>query len=145
MNIEGTYTLQAPGEEVWHYLMDQEILHATIPGVESVEQIDKNTYDIIITVQYASLKGSYRGHLTHSEQQYPYHYRLNIEGEGSQGTFNGSGSVHLNTHENTTIIAYKGTLTTSKLWRTSATITRQRCSQTFYPTVLSSSSRATTK
>ena len=115
MNIEGTYTLQAPGEEVWHYLMDQEILHATIPGVESVEQIDKNTYDIIITVQYASLKGSYRGHLTHSEQQYPYHYRLNIEGEGSQGTFNGSGSVHLNTHENTTIIAYKGTLTTSKL------------------------------
>jgi len=115
MNIEGTYTLQAPGEEVWHYLMDQEILRTTIPGVESVEQIDKNTYDITVTMQYASLKGSYHGHLIHSEQQYPYHYRLHIEGEGSQGTFSGSGSVHLNTHENTTIIAYKGTLTTGKL------------------------------
>ncbi len=115
MNIEGTYTLQAPGEEVWHYLMDQEILRTTIPGVESVEQIDKDTYDITVTIKYASLKGRYRGRLTHSEQQYPYHYRLQIEGEGRQSTFNGSGSIHLNAHENTTIIAYKGALTTSKL------------------------------
>ncbi|GAC1627878.1 MAG: hypothetical protein NVS4B9_19460 [Ktedonobacteraceae bacterium] len=114
MNIEGTYTLQAPEEEVWQCLMNQEAMRATIPGIESLEQIDQNTYDVSVTIHYASLKGSYHGRVTLSEQQYPYHYRLHIEGEGSQGTFNGTGSVHLNARANTTIVTYKGTLTIGK-------------------------------
>ncbi len=112
MNIEGTYTLQAAEVEVWRHLMEHEMLRATIPGVESVERVDEGVYDITLTIHYASLKGSYRGRLTFSEQHYPYHYRLTLEREG--GAFSGSSSVNLSAHGDTTIVAYKGTLTTSK-------------------------------
>jgi carbon monoxide dehydrogenase subunit G len=114
MNIEGTYTLQAPPEEVWECIMDQKILQATIPGIESVELIDENVYDITVALAYASLKGNYRGHVTLSERQFPYHYRLTIEGEGRQSSFHGSGSVHLNGREDTTVIAYTGSITLNK-------------------------------
>ncbi len=112
MNIEGTYTLQATGEEVWRHLIEPESLRTTIPGVESIERIDEGVYDITVAIHYASLKGSYRGRLTFSEQYYPYHYRLNLEREGD--TFNGFGSVNLSANGNTTIVSYKGTLITSK-------------------------------
>lgn len=112
MNIEGTYTLQATSEEVWRYLMEPEILRTTLPGIESVERVDEGVYDITVALDYASFKGSYRGRLIFSEQHYPYHYRLTLEREG--GTLNGSGIVNLNAHDNTTTVAYKGTLTTGK-------------------------------
>lgn len=112
MNIEGTYTLQVAGGEVWRHLMEQESLRTTIPGVESIERVDQGVYDITIAIHYASLKGSYKGRLTFSEQHYPYHYRLTFERE--EGTFNAFGSVNLSTNGNMTIVAYKGTLTISK-------------------------------
>ena len=112
MNIEGTYTLQAAGGEVWKHLMEQESLRTTIPGVESIERVDQDVYDITVAIHYASLKGSYKGRLTFSEQHYPYHYRLSLERE--EGTFNVFGSVNLSTNGNVTIVAYKGTLATSK-------------------------------
>ena len=112
MNIEGTYTLQAAGGEVWRHLMEQESLRTTIPGVESIELVDQGVYDITIAIHYASLKGSYKGRLTFSEQHYPYHYRFSLERE--EGAFNAFGTVNLSTNGNMTIVAYKGTLATSK-------------------------------
>lgn len=114
MNIEGTYTLQAPPENVWQALMDQQVLLRAVPGIEKLEQISEDTYEIAMHIQHSPLRGSYNGHITISEQQYPYHYRINIEGEGRQATIHGSGSIHLNGHDQTTIIAYKGTLASNK-------------------------------
>ncbi|HLZ59045.1 MAG TPA: carbon monoxide dehydrogenase subunit G [Ktedonosporobacter sp.] len=111
MNIEGTYTLQASPENVWQALMDQQILLRTIPGIEKLEPVGEDTYEIVMHIQHTPLRGSYRGHITLSEQQYPYHYRIAVQGEGRQNSINGSGSIHLNGHDNTTVIAYKGTLT----------------------------------
>ncbi|MBA2682702.1 MAG: hypothetical protein H0U76_30465 [Ktedonobacteraceae bacterium] len=113
MNIEGTYTLQATSEEVWRYLMEPEILRTTLPGVESVERVDEGVYDITVALHYASFKGSYQGRLIFSEQHYPYHYRLKVERE--EDALNGSGSVNLSAHGDTTTVAYKGTLTTNRM------------------------------
>ncbi len=115
MIIEGTYTLQASPEDVWQCLMDRQILLETIPGIEQLEMLEKDSYAMTITIKQAPLKGTYHGRVTVSEQQYPYHYRLAIEGEGRQHSISGSGSIHLNEHENQTIIAYTGTLMIGKL------------------------------
>src|SRR5437763_3955715 len=82
MNIEGTYTLQAPPTEVWHCLLNTELLQHTIPGIERIEQVSENTYTIVANIKHAPLEGTYQGHITLSEQHYPYHYRLIVEGEG---------------------------------------------------------------
>jgi carbon monoxide dehydrogenase subunit G len=114
MNIEGTYTLQATPENVWHALMDQQVLLRAIPGVEKLTQVSEDTYEVALHIQHSPLRGSYRGQIVISEQQYPYHYRVTVEGEGRQTTINGSGSLHLNGHDQTTVIAYKGSLVPEK-------------------------------
>jgi uncharacterized protein len=115
MDIEGTYTLQAPPEDVWQSLMDRQVLLRTIPGIEQLEQLDKDTYAIAIHIKQAPLIGTYHGYVTVTEQHYPYHYRLIIDGEGRQSTVSGNGAVHLSQRDSMTIIAYKGTLNLGKL------------------------------
>lgn len=114
MDIQGTYTLPASPTEVWHYLLDTLLLQQTVLGIEHLEQISKNTYAIAINIKYAPLEGIYHGHATLSEQNYPYYYNLTFKGEGEQGTISGTGSIHLNERQETTVIAYKGSLTYSR-------------------------------
>lgn len=115
MDIEGTYTLQASPEDVWQSLLDRQVLLRTIPGIEQLEQLDKDTYAIAIHVKQAPLIGTYHGHITVAEQHFPYHYRLIIDGEGRQSTLSGTGVIHLSQRDSMTIIAYKGTLNLGKL------------------------------
>lgn len=122
MNIEGTYTLQAPPAEVWRYLLDPKVLRQTVPGAESVEQAGENTYAVVVNVRQAPLKGMYQGQVSISEQQYPYHYRITVSGEGKQVAFSGAGSISLNEQSGATVIAYKGELVlqkSSSLWHPS--------------------------
>lgn len=114
MNIEGTYTLQAPSTEVWDTLLDTQLLQQTVPGIESIQQVSENTYTIVLNIKHAPLKGTYQGQITLSEQHYPYHYHLTAEAEGQHGTISGSGSIHFHEYNNTTVIAYKGVLTYNK-------------------------------
>jgi carbon monoxide dehydrogenase subunit G len=114
MDIQGTYTLPASPTEVWHYLLDTQLLQHTVPGIEHLEQVSENTYAIALNIKHAPLEGTYQGHLTLSEQHYPYHYRLSFEGKGEYSTISGTGTIHLNERHKTTVIAYKGTLTYSK-------------------------------
>lgn len=115
MDIEGTYTLQAPPQDVWSCLMDQQTLQHVIPGAERLEALGEDTYDIAMHIGSSPLAGFYHGHVTVTERQYPSSYHLTIECEGSQRTINGEGSIHLNEHGENTIIAYRGTLHLSKL------------------------------
>lgn len=108
MKIEGTYTVQAPPDHVWDSLMDPQVLQDIIPGVEKLEKLDGNTYEVTIQIKHAPLKGSYHGNITVTDQQFPRHYCIEIRGEGRQALFSGNGRVQLNEQNNNTIIAYKG-------------------------------------
>jgi carbon monoxide dehydrogenase subunit G len=115
MDIEGTYTLQASPEDVWKCLMDQQVLRRAIPGVEQLELIGENKYDITLHIKQTPLIGTYHGQATVTEQHYPYYYNIAIEGEGGPGTISGEGVVHLNCRDENTVVAYKGTLNIGKL------------------------------
>ena len=114
MNIEGTYTLQASAQEVWRCLTDQEVLHATIPGLQDISAVDAHTYDVTLTTNTRPFAGSHHGVMILSEQQYPYHYRLTFTSDG-ESNLSGVGSIHLHERGHQTIVAYKGTLTTNKV------------------------------
>jgi len=113
MDIEGTYTLQAPPENVWRSLTDPEVLLSAIPGVERVEQIDERTFDVVLRLK-APFKGLYQGRVVLVDQQYPYHYKIEIHGTGHHNNLNGTGSIYLDAQDNNTIITYKGTLAANK-------------------------------
>ncbi|MBO0778184.1 MAG: hypothetical protein J2P37_05080 [Ktedonobacteraceae bacterium] len=108
MNIEGTYTLQAPAEHVWRNLMDPLVLRKSIPGIERLEQIDDKTYELALHIKNAPLRGTYCARINITEQQYPYHYRISIQGEGPQQQFSGDGAIQLQEREEKTVIVYQG-------------------------------------
>ncbi len=115
MDIEGTYTLQAPQEDVWHCLMDAQALRRAIPGVERLEVLDEYKHGITLDIRQSPLMGAYRGQVTVLERHYPSDYRIAFEGEGRQSTISGQGVVQLNTHGENTIVSYKGTINLGKL------------------------------
>jgi len=114
MNIEGTYTLQASPEDVWEFLTDQQILQRTIPGVERIEALGEERYAVAIHIGPTPLAGLYQGHVTVTEQQHPYYYRIAIEGTGEQSSINGIGDIHLSGQGGNTVVAYNGKLNLGK-------------------------------
>ncbi len=111
MDIQGTYTLPASPTEVWHYLLDTQILQHTVPGIERLERVSENIYTIAINIKLAPLEGTYHGYVTLSELCYPSSYCLSFEGKGEHATISGTGSIHLNEYHENTIIDYKGVVT----------------------------------
>ncbi len=110
MQIEGTYTLQAPREEVWSCLMDPQTIQHTLPGLERLTKIDEQTYAFAIQIRHAPLRGTYTGRVTLLEQSHPSSYRLKIESEEQAQTFGSECDVHLTTHNENTVVSYQGTL-----------------------------------
>jgi carbon monoxide dehydrogenase subunit G len=125
MHIEGTYTLLAPPERVWHGMRDQQILLHAVPGIKEIEALDERTFAISLTMNQEPFIGNYQGKLTISEQQFPYHYRIAIQGTNDQGQFRGEVSIHLQDRDHSTIVAYIGTVhLASSEQPTSATLAR---------------------
>lgn len=110
MDIEGTYTLQAPTEEVWECLLDQQTIQHTIPGLERLTRVDDQTYTFAINVRHAPLRGSYTGRASVLEPVYPSSYRLKIEGEGPANAFHCDVHIKLGSHNANTVVTYQGTL-----------------------------------
>ncbi len=120
MEIEGTYTLQAPAEVVWDCLMDQQTIQHTIPGLERLTTVDGKDYTFAINIRHAPLRGKYTGRACVLEPGYPSAYRLKIEGEGPSGTFQCDYTIKLGSHNENTVVSYQGTMQTSGNTRISA-------------------------
>jgi uncharacterized protein len=110
MQIEGTYTLQAPPEEVWSCLMDQKTIQYALPGLERLTKIDDQTYAFAIHVRHAPLRGLYAGRVTIVEQNYPASYHLHIEGGEQAQAFRGECEMQLAIHNENTVVSYQGVL-----------------------------------
>jgi uncharacterized protein len=110
MHIEGTYTLLASPQHVWHGIRDQQVLLHAMPGMKQIEALDEHTFAISLTIDQEPFIGSYQGKLTISEQRFPYHYHIAIQGTNDQGKFQGEVSIHLQERDDSTIVSYTGTL-----------------------------------
>ena len=115
MDIEGTYTLQARREDVWHCLMDVQALRRAVPGVQRLETLGEYKHGIALDLRQSPLMGTYHGQVTVGERHYPSDYSITFEGEGRQSTISGHGVVKLSTLGENTIVAYKGTVNLGKL------------------------------
>lgn len=108
MDIEGTYTLQAVPDVVWHSLGDRQMLLRALPGVEVLEQRDEQSFIFTLNLKHSLLRGTYSGRATLIERQEPYHCRILIESDGQSNAFSGSGVIHLHQRDGATIITYQG-------------------------------------
>jgi uncharacterized protein len=110
MDIDGTYTLQAPPEVVWNLLMDLRTLQRTIQGMERLERTGEDTYAFTLHIKHAPLRGSYSGTAVTTKMEYPYSYHMRAKGEGIPGTFHAEWDITLTPNDEYTVVAYQGTL-----------------------------------
>lgn len=110
MKIEGTQELHAPRDRVYSALTDPEVLRRCIPGCESLENIDQNTYAATLKAGVGSIKGTFKGEVRLEDMRPPEHYRIVVEGKGAMGFAKGSADFDLEENDGATVIKYSGEL-----------------------------------
>jgi carbon monoxide dehydrogenase subunit G len=89
-------------------MRDQQILLRAVPGLRWIEALNEYTFSISLTMNQEPIVGDYQAELTIAEQQFPYHYRLALQGTNDQGQFRGEVTIHLQDRDQSTIVAYTG-------------------------------------
>lgn len=118
MDIEGTYTLQAPVEEVYQCLADAELLQRAVPGLERLEPAGALAYMFALRVKQAPLRGVYPGKIIVQNVLSAgpaTSYRFSIEGDGQHNPFEGIWGLRLSQQQENTVVTYSGALSTGKV------------------------------
>ena len=111
MQISGQHAFSAPPEEVWNFLLDPEVLKASLPGCERLEEVGPDEYEATMTIGIAMIKGKYDGKVKITDKDEPHSYKMAIEGKGPQGQVSGIGTIELEPKDGGTLVHYAGDAT----------------------------------
>lgn len=64
MRMEQAFSLAAPAERVWTFLMDVPAMAACIPGATNVRQVDDTTYDATVKTKIGPIGASFGCRIT---------------------------------------------------------------------------------
>jgi len=108
MELEGTYTFDAPRDVVWQALMDPSVLAKVMPGCEKLEEVGDNEYEGAIKIKVGPVQGKFQGKVTLLDINEPDTYRMIVDGKGPSGFMKGEGQVQLEAQGNSTLMHYSG-------------------------------------
>ena len=111
MNIEGTYTLHGSPTTLWQCLLDEQVLRATIPGLQHIELSNGTHYHLLIHLQQKPLDSAHHVSIDLSNQQFPTHYTLTIQGDESLNALRSKIDIYLRGNDHTTVVSYHSTFT----------------------------------
>ena len=75
MIIEGSFSLKAPIQEVWDFLLKPETLSSCVPGAEKMEIIDEKTYDSVVKQKVGPISVRFKFTTTLTEVNPPTHLK----------------------------------------------------------------------
>jgi len=107
MKLAGSYKLKVKKEIVWNALNDPEILKKCIPGCDSFERENNNTFNASATNQIGPMNATFSGNVKLSNIEENVSYTLSGEGQSSVGFANGSANVKLTETNGVTTLAYE--------------------------------------
>ncbi len=97
MLMEGRFTLKAPIQEVWDFLLEPGTLASCIPGAEKMEALDDKTYETIVKMKVGPISMRLKFTTTLTELDPPRY--LKAVGKGAElskaGTFTQLTTVNL--------------------------------------------------
>jgi len=85
MLIEKTLRVKAPRDVVWAKLLNVEFMASCIPGVESVEPIDEQTFLAVIKAKVAFISATFNLTITITDKKEPSHLESSALGQGRLG------------------------------------------------------------
>jgi uncharacterized protein len=95
VKVSGDAVLNAPVQRVWDHLNDPAVLVRTIPGCHRLEEVGRDSYRMAVSAGVASIKGTYLGDVSLTDQQQPESFVLRAAGAGAPGTVKADVQVRL--------------------------------------------------
>jgi carbon monoxide dehydrogenase subunit G len=112
MDLNGSYTFDAPPARVWDLLMDPAVISACVPGCQGMEATGPDAYKVKLTVAIAAITGGYEGTVVISDKVPPSSYKLTVEGQGKPGFAKGTSAITLREDGGKTVVDVSGTVQT---------------------------------
>lgn len=107
MEMRGEYRIPASRERVWAALNDPEILKASIPGCQSLEQFSPTEMTARVIAKIGPVKANFVGRVTLSDLEPPFRYTISGEGQGGVAGFaKGGADVSLAEQGGETVLTY---------------------------------------
>ena len=92
MQMTGDYRIEAPREAVWAALNDPEVLKASIPGCEELEQTADDAFEAKVRAKVGPVSARFAGAVTLSDIVAPESYTISGEGKGGAAGFASGGA-----------------------------------------------------
>lgn len=81
MQLKGNVSIKAPRKKVWDFLTDPNQLAQCVPGIESIEEIEKlKKYRGVVSVGLGSVKAKFNGEVDILELEEPNFAKLKAHG-----------------------------------------------------------------
>ena len=108
MKLNGENIIQATRMQVWEALNSADVLKATIPGAQSVEQTSTDEFEATVEIKIGPVKAKFKGKINLSDIDPPNGYKITGQGSGGTAGFaKGSAVVNLTDGDaNTTKLVY---------------------------------------
>ncbi len=112
MEMQGSVVIPAPRQAVWDALNDPEVLKASIPGCQSINQISPTEIDASVKAKVGPVNATFQGKVTLSDLDPPNSYTISGEGKGGVAGFaKGGAKVTLSDEDEGTRLSYDVTAT----------------------------------
>jgi len=108
VNVDGTYTFDAPRNLVWETILDPEVLGNTLPGVQELDKTGENDYRAKMKIRIGPVQGVFNGTVKLSDLAPPESCHLLLDGKGAPGFVKGSGDMRLEEQDGRTVMTYSG-------------------------------------
>lgn len=108
MELAGEHTFDQPREKVWQLLLDPEVLKASLPGCEKLEEVGPDEYVATMKIGISFIRGTFSGKVKITDKNEPESYNMAVEGSGPQGQVSGAGTLELEDQGGSTVVRYKG-------------------------------------
>lgn len=98
MELESSFTVTAPIEEVWATVMDVERIATAVPGAELTDKLSDTAYQGVVKVKVGPLKMQYKGQVelvSRDDAAHTAAFRGKAQEKAGQGTAEGTATVSL--------------------------------------------------
>ena len=93
MNVQGTYTFNAPATKVWDLLIAPKTVAQCLPGCEKLEPLGDDRYQATLKIDIAAINGKYQDTVALIDKRPPNSYRLLVDGSGTPGFVKGESAI----------------------------------------------------
>ena len=95
MDLQGSYTFNAPPDKVWALLMDTKAIAGCLPGCRELRDLGQDKYQAELVIAVAAITGNYGATISIENKIPPESYRLTVQGTGRTGFVKGVADVKL--------------------------------------------------